>query len=59
MRSRERVIWDMVQEWIRKAELDLKAAERLLEIETDDYYPSAFHSQQAAEKYLKAYLVFL
>ena len=58
MRNREQVIWDFVQEWIRKAELDFKAAEILLTVETDDYYPSAFHSQQTAEKYLKAYLVF-
>ena len=40
--------------WLRKAEKDLKAAERLLD--EPDY--SAFHSQQAAEKALKAILVF-
>lgn len=57
MRSREQVIWDFVQEWLRKAESDLQAAEILLKEPSEDYFPSAFHSQQAAEKFLKAYLV--
>lgn len=57
MRSREEVIRDFVQQWLNKAEGDLAAAEILLASETHDYFPCAFHCQQAAEKFLKAYLV--
>jgi HEPN domain-containing protein len=57
MRSREQIIWDFVQEWLKKAELDLKAAKILLDAEGDDYFTCAFHCQQAAEKFLKSYLV--
>jgi len=46
-----------VQSWVRKAEGDLRAAERLLDIAQDDYFATAFHAQQAAEKFLKAFLV--
>jgi HEPN domain-containing protein len=57
-RTREQVIWDFVQGWLQKAEGDLGASERLLEIEEfEDRFISAFHAQQAAEKYLKAFLV--
>ena len=57
MRSREQVIRDFVQQWLDKAEGDLAAAEILLRAETHDYFPCAFHCQQASEKFLKAYLV--
>jgi len=55
-RTREQVIWDFVQDRLRKAEGDLRAAEHLLTIEQEDYFTAAFHAQQAAEKFLKAYL---
>lgn len=57
MRSREQVVWDFVQQWLKKAESDLKTSKILLDAEVDDYFPCAFHSQPAAEKFLKAYLV--
>ncbi|KPL05397.1 MAG: DNA-binding protein [candidate division Zixibacteria bacterium SM1_73] len=57
MRNREQVIWDFVQQWLKKGESDLKAAKILLGTEVDDYFSCAFHSQQAAEKFLKAFLV--
>jgi HEPN domain-containing protein len=57
MRSREEVIRDFVDEWLSKAEADLKAAEILAAAETHDYFTCAFHCQQAAEKFLKAFLV--
>ncbi|MDI6840751.1 MAG: HEPN domain-containing protein [bacterium] len=57
MRSREHVIWDFVQQWLKKAEQDIKAARILLKAKVGDYYTCAFHCQQSAEKYLKAYLV--
>jgi HEPN domain-containing protein len=56
-RTREQVVWDFVQEWMRKAESDLRAAEHLLRLEQEDYFTAAFHAQQAAEKFLKAFLV--
>lgn len=56
-RNREQVVWDFVQEWMRKAEGDLRAAEHLLALEQQDYFTAAFHAQQAAEKFLKAFLV--
>jgi len=56
-RTRDQVIWDFVQDWMRKAESDLRAAEHLLNLEQEDYFTAAFHAQQAAEKFLKAFLV--
>ena len=57
MRNHDQVVWDFVQQWLKKAESDLKAARILLDTQMEDYFLSAFHSQQAAEKFLKAYLV--
>jgi HEPN domain-containing protein len=57
MRSREEVIRDFVDEWLSKAEADLIAAGVLAAAETHDYFTCAFHCQQAAEKFLKAYAV--
>lgn len=48
---------DFVRDWIAKAENDLAAARALVVATLDDYGPAAFHAQQAAEKYLKAWLV--
>jgi HEPN domain-containing protein len=44
-RTREQVIWDFVQDWLRKAEGDLKAAEHLLTLEQEDYFTAAFHAR--------------
>ena len=57
MRRREQVIRDFVQQWLHKAESGLTSAEMLASGELPDYFTSAFHSQQAAEKLLKAFLV--
>ena len=56
MRVREEVISEIVQQWLAKAEADFGLASDLL---SEDRYLSAvgFHSQQAAEKFLKAFLV--
>ena len=43
--------------WIRKAEGDLKVARRLVEEDESLHDAVCFHSQQCAEKYLKALLV--
>jgi len=50
------VLRRIVQDWLHKADLDLRAAETLLAQNPPLLYPSCFHAQQAAEKYLKAFL---
>lgn len=45
------------ERWLRKAEADLRAAEKLLKY-GEEAWIIAFHAQQALEKYLKAYLVY-
>ncbi len=57
MRSPEQVIWDFVQGWLHKAEGDLRAAEILLAAPDVLGETVAFHCQQAAEKFIKAFLV--
>jgi HEPN domain-containing protein len=49
-----------VQAWISKANNDLKSAEIILAAETESppLDTVCFHCQQAAERYLKAFLVF-
>ncbi|MHB1156014.1 MAG: HEPN domain-containing protein [Phycisphaerales bacterium] len=44
-------------EWVRKAEGDLGTAKELTTSLEDRADPICFHSQQAAEKYIKAVLV--
>ena len=56
MRPPDEVRADIVGQWPHKAEQDTGAAEALLRGERPFFYPSCFHSQQAAEKYLKAFL---
>jgi len=53
----EQIRRQLVSQWVHKAGQDLRAAETLLAEEPPLLYPSCFHSQQAAEKYLKAFLV--
>ncbi|MBI1926963.1 HEPN domain-containing protein [Candidatus Poribacteria bacterium] len=48
----------LVQQWIAKAENDLISVKRLLSFEDPTNDIICFHCQQAAEKYLKAYLVY-
>jgi HEPN domain-containing protein len=44
------------QEWIEKAEGDLKVARRERQTADPVYDAVCFHAQQCAEKYLKAWL---
>ena len=46
---------ELLGQWLRKADGDLRAAERLADA-PEDYDAVTFHCQQAAEKYLKARL---
>jgi len=57
MKPPEAVKEEFTREWIRKAESDFKTAGHLLQGGPDFNDGTAFHSQQAAEKYLKAFLV--
>jgi len=57
MKPPEVIKTEFTREWIRKAESDFKTAGHLLQGGPDFAEGAAFHSQQAAEKYLKAFLV--
>jgi HEPN domain-containing protein len=53
------MINEYVKKWLTKAANDLKVAENELKVPTENMVTDAicFHSQQAVEKYLKAYLI--
>jgi len=57
MRPPEEVKRELVRQWLTKAERDLGLASYLLEKESPYVEAIGFHSQQAAEKFIKAYLV--
>ena len=59
MKQPDVVLRDLVRQWFAKAELDYRAAERLVRDPEPLREIIAFHCQQAAEKYLKAVLVSL
>jgi HEPN domain-containing protein len=50
---------ELVKGWLDKAEKDFESAKQLLSQENVITENVCFHSQQAVEKFLKAYLVFL
>ena len=47
----------MVRGWLDKADEDLAVAEYLISSDRPYFGAAGFHAQQAAEKYLKAFLV--
>ncbi len=55
MKTPDEVRQEFVQEWVGKANTDLKAAEYLLP-EPEFVEVTCFHAQQAVEKFLKAIL---
>ena len=57
MKRPEEVKIEFTREWIRKAESDLATAQHLNDGGELYMDGTTFHSQQAAEKYLKAFLV--
>jgi len=57
MRSPEEVKRDIYEKWTRRANEDLAVAEQLLADGVPYFGSIGFHSQQAAEKLLKAFLV--
>lgn len=49
----------LVKQWIEKAEEDFRTADYLLTLKEDcPLNPVCFHSQQCAEKYIKALLIY-
>jgi HEPN domain-containing protein len=54
------MIDEYLEKWLIKANNDLKVAENEIVLSSEDMVTDAicFHSQQAVEKFLKAYLVF-
>ena len=57
MRTPDQGRWDFVQQWLDRARRDLRAAAILLREDVQDYENAGLHAQQAAEKFLKAFLV--
>ncbi len=53
----DRVTQKLVNEWLQKADPDLRLAEFLLAENAPFWDAIAYHCQQAVEKYLKAFLV--
>jgi len=59
MKNEDKELMNFVKEWIDIAEEDLILAKHGLSISSGiSYRMICYHSQQSAEKYLKAYLVF-
>ncbi len=50
---------DFIKEWIYEANNDLGLAEFVIDNDGKYYDLVCFHCQQAAEKYLKAYIIYL
>ncbi len=57
MKPPEEIKAAFTREWLRKAEIDFKTAQYLFKSGPEFAEASTFHSQQAAEKYLKGFLV--
>ena len=57
MTPRDRIVGELVREWLEKADQDLGVAGFLLGEGTAFFAAIGFHAQQAVEKYLKAVLV--
>lgn len=58
MTPAERIKDEFVRQWLLKAEEDLNAAKSLAAYGLSFLSTVCFHSQQAAEKYLKAFLTY-
>jgi len=57
MRPPEEVKIELVRQWLAKAEEDFGVAKHLIHEDSPYLATVGFHAQQAAEKYLKAFLV--
>jgi len=61
MKTPDQDVVKKVKDWVSYADDDLRLAKNTLETMKEDcpYHLVAYHAQQCAEKYLKAYLVYL
>ena len=59
MKPHENVKRDLVMQWLARADEDLAAAHHLLMADPPLLGVVGFHTQQATEKYLKAFLVWV
>ncbi len=50
---------NLIEEWFAKADHDIFSAEAILAAQPIIFDSIAFHCQQSAEKYLKAYCIFV
>ena len=50
--------WELVQQWLSRARMDLNTAQAALAFQRPEPAAACFHCQQAVEKSLKAFLVF-
>lgn len=57
MKRPEQIKGDIVKQWITKAQEDLGVAKHLVNRNASYFSAIGFHAQQAAEKFLKAFLV--
>lgn len=57
MKPPDEVRRELVEQWLARAEEDLRVAETLTSGQEPLWASAAFHAQQAAEKFLKAVLV--
>lgn len=57
MKSPDEARRELYEKWMRRADEDLSVAEQLLSDEVPYFGSIGFHAQQAAEKFLKAFLV--
>lgn len=57
MKRPDEVKLEFTREWVSKAEADFKTASLLLKAGDPYLFQTAFHAQQSAEKYIKAFLV--
>ena len=57
MKPPDDVRQELVKRWLRKADEDLAVANLLLADDAPYYAAIGFHAQQAAEKFIKAFLV--
>jgi HEPN domain-containing protein len=58
MKPPDKIRDEFVHQWLLKAEEDFNAANSLITHGTSFLFTVCFHSQQAAEKYLKAFLTY-
>jgi len=57
MKPPDESVYDLVRQWLAKAEEDFGVADHLLSENTPYLSAVGFHAQQSAEKFLKAFLV--